>query len=156
MTSEIRKRRWKQIALGVATTVVVFQLANAGLWPEQGPSKTRKGSERQPSARTSTEANPYGVQFRDVTKQSGIHFHHERAASDQRLYLETMGAGVAWIDYNRDGFLDAFFVNSGYTPFFHPEQPPQPALYRNNGAGPFTDDTQQAGIRPDGTFFFGV
>ena len=50
-------------------------------------------------------------------------------------------------------FLDAFFVNSGYTPFFHPEKPPQlPALYRNNGDGTFTDVTQHAGIRTDGTF----
>jgi hypothetical protein len=156
MTSEIRRRRWKRITLGVASTVVVFQLANADLWPAQGPSKTRKGSERQPSARTSTEANPYGVQFRDVTKQSGIHFHHERAASDQKLYLETMGAGVAWIDYNQDGYLDAFFVNGGFTPFFHPEKAPQPALYRNNGDGTLTDVTEKAGIRTNGTFFFGV
>ena len=102
------------------------------------------------------EVNPFGVQFHDVTQQAGIYFHHERAASDQKLYLETMGAGVAWLDYNQDGFLDAFFVNSGYTPLFHPEKPPQPALYRNNGDGTFTDVTQQAGIRADGTFFFGV
>ena len=101
-------------------------------------------------------ANPFAVQFRDVTQQAGIRFHHERAASDQKLYLETMGAGVAWLDYNQDGFLDAFFVNSGYTPFFHPEKPPQPALYRNNGDGTFTDVTQEAGIHSDGTFFFGV
>jgi hypothetical protein len=67
-----------------------------------------------------------------------------------------MGAGVAWIDYNQDGWLDAFFVNSGLTPFFHPEKAPQPALYRNNGDGTFTDVTEQAGIRTDGTFFFGV
>jgi enediyne biosynthesis protein E4 len=111
---------------------------------------------RAAAAEKSVDANPFGVQFHDVTKQAGIHFHHERAASDQKLYLETMGAGVAWIDYNRDGFLDAFFVNSGYTPFFHPQKPPQPALYRNNGDGTFTDVTQQAGIRADGTFFFGV
>jgi enediyne biosynthesis protein E4 len=101
-------------------------------------------------------ANPFGVQFHDVTKQAGIHYHHERAASEQKLYLETMGAGAAWIDYNQDGFLDAFFVNSGYTPFFHSEKPPQPALYRNNGDGTFTDVTEQVGIRTDGTFFFGV
>src|SRR3984885_12312255 len=43
--------------------------------------------------------NPYHVEFRDVTSAAGIHFHHERAASPQRLYLETMGAGGAWIDY---------------------------------------------------------
>ena len=67
-----------------------------------------------------------------------------------------MGAGVGWIDYDQDGFLDIFFVNSGYTPFFHPGQPPQPALYRNNGDGTFTDVTAKSGIHTDGTFFFGV
>ena len=104
----------------------------------------------------SDSANPYHVQFADVTASSGIHFHHERAASDQKLYLETMGAGVGWIDYNQDGFLDAIFINSGNTPFFHPSTPPQPALYRNNGDATFTDVTASSGIHSDGTFFFGV
>jgi hypothetical protein len=104
----------------------------------------------------SNDANPFNLQFRDVTRESGIHFRHERAASPQRLYLETMGAGVAWIDYNQDGYLDAFFVNSGFTPFFHPAQVPQPALYRNNGDGTFTDVTDASKIHSDGTFFFGV
>lgn len=97
--------------------------------------------------------NPYHIEFRDVTSAAGIHFHHERASSPQRLYPETMGAGVAWIDYNQDGFLDAFFVNSGYTPNYHPLLPPQPALYRNNRDGTFTDVTEQSGIHSDGTFF---
>jgi hypothetical protein len=100
--------------------------------------------------------NPFGVHFHDVTSEAGIHFHHERAASEERLYLETMGAGVGWIDYNQDGLLDAIFVNSGYTPLFHPATPPQPALYRNNGDGTFTDVTEKSGIQSDGTFFFGV
>jgi hypothetical protein len=100
--------------------------------------------------------NPYHVEFRDVTSAAGIHFHHERASSPQRLYPETMGAGVAWIDYNQDGYLDAFFVNSGYTPNYHPLVAPQPALYRNNRDGTFTDETEQSGIKSDGTFFFGV
>src|ERR1700723_3508781 len=100
--------------------------------------------------------NPYRVQFRDVTSEAGIHFHHERAASPQKLYLETMGPGVAWIDYNNDGYLDAFFVNSGLTPFFHPDSAPQPALYRNNRDGTFTDVTAESKIHTDGTFFFGV
>lgn len=101
-------------------------------------------------------ANPFHVQFVDVTRQAGIHFHHERAASKEKLYLETMGAGVAWLDYNQDGCMDAFFVNSGDTPLFHPSRPPQPALYRNNCDGTFTDVTAQSGIHSDGTFFFGV
>jgi enediyne biosynthesis protein E4 len=104
----------------------------------------------------SEHANPYHVQFRDVTSAAGIHFHHERAASPEKLYLETMGAGVAWIDYDQDGYLDAFFVNSGDTPFFHPPTPPQPALYHNNRDGTFTDVTAKSGIHTDGTFYFGV
>ncbi len=107
-------------------------------------------------AQAAANANPFGVHFRDVTATAGIHFHHERAASEQKLYLETMGAGVAWLDYNQDGFMDLFFVNSGWTPYFHPAKAPQPALYRNNGDGTFTDVTEQAGIQTDGTFFFGV
>jgi hypothetical protein len=103
-----------------------------------------------------TAKNPTAVQFQDVTNKSKILFHHERAASDQKLYLETMGAGVGWIDYDQDGFLDIFFVNSGFTPAFHPATPPQPALYRNNGDGTFTDVTAKAGIHTDGGFFFGV
>ena len=106
--------------------------------------------------RRSEAANPFHVQFRDVTREAGIHFHHERAASAEKLYLETMGAGVAWIDYNQDGYLDAFFVNSGYTPYFHSAEPPQPALYRNNGDGTFTDVTAASKIHTDGTFFFGA
>ncbi len=105
------------------------------------------------SAKTPAAKSP-DVQFRDVTEAAGIHFRHERAASDQKLYLETMGAGVGWIDYDQDGFLDIIFVNSGDTPFFHPAQPPQPALYHNNGDGTFTDVTAKSGIHTDGTFFF--
>lgn len=103
-----------------------------------------------------TTENPYHVEFRDVTREAGIHFHHEGAKSAQKLYLETMGAGVAWLDYNQDGYMDAFFVNSGDTPYFHPATPPQPALYRNNGDGTFTDVTAESKIHADGTFFFGV
>jgi len=103
-----------------------------------------------------SSSNPYNVQFTDVTAASGIHFRHERAASDQKLYLETMGAGAGWLDYNQDGYLDAILINSGYTPFFHPPAAPQPALYRNNRDGTFTDVTAASGIRSDGTFFFGV
>lgn len=103
-----------------------------------------------------SSANPYGIQFEDVTHAAGIRFSHERAASKEKLYPETLGAGVAWIDYNQDGWLDAFFVNSGYTPLFRPATPPQPALYRNNGDGTFGDVTSDSLIRTDGTFYMGV
>jgi hypothetical protein len=72
--------------------------------------------------------NPYNVQFVDVTQKSGIRFHQERAASTEKLYVETMGSGVAWLDYNQDGLMDALFVNSGYTPLFHSGPEPFSAI----------------------------
>ena len=84
-----------------------------------------------------TPAPSFDIRFEDVSEAAGIRFHHERAASVEKLYLETMGAGVGWIDYDGDGLLDAFFVNSGATPHFQPSTPPQPALYRNLGDGTF-------------------
>jgi enediyne biosynthesis protein E4 len=142
-------RRLAFIAVGVlliANPDLVGRLASES-WGAQRASRSPKEV---------TQANPFHVQFVDVTREAGIRFHHERAASPQKLYLETMGAGVAWLDYDQDGFQDAFLVNSGYTPYFHPSQPPQPALYHNNGDGTFTDVTAKSGIHSDGTFFFGV
>ena len=101
-------------------------------------------------------APSFDVRFEDVTRAAGIVFRHERAASSEKLYLETMGAGVGWIDYDQDGFQDAFFANSGATPHFKPASPPQPALYRNNGDGTFTDVTAKSGLMGPGFFFFGV
>ncbi len=102
-------------------------------------------------------APSFDVRFDDVSQASGIRFRHERAASKEKLYLETMGAGVGWIDYDQDGFLDAFFANSGATPHFTPPAPPQPALYRNNGDGTFSDVTQKSGLGVGPRlFFFGV
>ena len=99
----------------------------------------------------------FPVSFEEVSRAAGIRFRHERAASREKLYLETMGAGVGFIDYDQDGFLDAFFANSGATPHFQPKDPPQPALYRNNGDGTWSDVTEQAGLRVGpGFFFFGV
>jgi hypothetical protein len=96
------------------------------------------------------------ARFDDVTAESGIRFRHERAASVEKLYPETLGAGVAWLDADQDGWLDALFVNSGFTPLFRPPLPPQPALYRNNGDRTFTDVSAASGLRGDGTFYMGV
>ena len=99
----------------------------------------------------------FAVRFEDVSQAAGITFRHERAASKEKLYLETMGAGVGWLDYDQDGLLDAFFVNSGATPEFQPGTPPQPALYRNLGDGTFVNVTEKAGLAVGpGFFFFGV
>jgi enediyne biosynthesis protein E4 len=105
---------------------------------------------------SSSDANPLDVQFVDVTKQSGILFTHERAASPDKLLVEVMGPGCAWLDYNNDGLLDALFINSGRTPNFHPFSIPQPKLFRNNGDGSFTDVSATAGLKISDGFFIGA
>jgi hypothetical protein len=103
------------------------------------------------------EVLTFDIRFEDVSEAAGIDFQHERAASKEKLYLETMGAGVGWIDFDQDGYLDAYFVNSGATPEFQPPTPPQPALYRNLGDGTFVDVTERTGLTVEsGFFFFGV
>jgi len=135
--------------LRLAAGILLRSAGNAA----QDAKSPRTGKVAAEASSKKAGANRYSVQFRDVTGPAGIRFHHERATSEQKLYTETMGAGVAWMDYNQDGWLDAFFVNSGFTPFFHPDRAPQPALYRNNGDGTFTDVTEQAGIRNRGDIF---
>jgi enediyne biosynthesis protein E4 len=96
------------------------------------------------------------VQFQDIRKAAGITFVQDSAESDQKYYLETMGSGVAWLDYNQDGLMDLYFVQSGATSAYKPSHPLRSALYRNNGDGTFTDVTEKAGVGGEGHFGQGV
>jgi len=92
------------------------------------------------------EARPSGpVQFADITAQAGIHFTHNNGAFGKKYLPETMGSGVCFIDYDRDGFEDIFLVNSMDWPD-HKTRTSYPALYHNNGDGTFTDVTRKAGL----------
>src|SRR4051794_22286231 len=77
---------------------------------------------------------------------SGITWTHENAMSPDRYLPETMGPGVAFFDYDNDGWLDIFMVNSGPCDFYQPQAPLKNALYKNNRNGTFTDVTDAAGV----------
>jgi hypothetical protein len=68
---------------------------------------------------------------------------------------ETTGAGCAFLDYDNDGWMDIYLVNSGRCDFFDPNPPLRNALYRNNRDGTFTDMTEKAGV-PGGGYGMGV
>ena len=97
-----------------------------------------------------------GVRFTDVTLQAGIRFKHVNSASGRMYYVETAGAGCAFLDYNNDGKLDIYLVNGATLPGFKPERPITGALYRNNGDGTFMDVTAQAGVAAEGIYGMGV
>ena len=69
---------------------------------------------------------------------------------------EAFGPGVAFLDYDNDGWLDIFLVNSGPCDFWKPAQPIRNALYRNNRDGTFTDVTAKAGVAGGAAFGMGV
>ena len=75
--------------------------------------------------------------------------------SPQRYLPETVGAGCAFLDYDNDGWLDIYLVNSGPCDFYQPAQPLRNALYKNNRDGTFTDVTRAAGVE-GGTFGMGA
>ena len=96
------------------------------------------------------------VHFTDIRKAAGITWKQDSTESDQKYYLETMGTGVAWIDYDQDGLLDLYLVQAGATDAYKPSTPLHSALYRNNGDGTFTDLTAKAGVGGDGHYGQGV
>ena len=98
-----------------------------------------------PQTRAKIDVPP--IPFTDVTKASGIRFTHQTGASGKKLLPETMGGGVAVLDYDGDGKPDILFINSGFWPGeTSKEPPPSLALYRNKGDGKFEDVTVSAGL----------
>jgi len=85
------------------------------------------------------------ITFRDITQQAGIRFVHNNAASGKKYLPETMGPGVAFIDYDNDGWPDIFLVNGTDWPS-RPSKHSTPKLYHNNHDGTFTDVTHKAGL----------
>ena len=85
------------------------------------------------------------VQLRDVTQQAGLRFVHNNGAFGKKFLPETMGPGVAFIDYDNDGWPDIFLVNGMDWPG-HAKKHTTPKLYHNNHDGTFTDVTHRAGL----------
>src|ERR1700687_5225285 len=77
---------------------------------------------------------------------SGISWVHINGRSPEMYLPETTGAGCAFFDYDNDGWMDIYLVNSGACDFYNPNPPLRSALYRNNRDGTFTDVTEKAGV----------
>jgi hypothetical protein len=108
-----------------------------------------------PAQRQSGAAKP-GVAFEEVPPTaSGITWVHNNAHSTEHHLPETVGAGCAFFDYDNDGWMDIYLVNSGASDFYTPTMPLKNALYHNNHDGTFTDVTDRAGLAC-GRFGMGV
>ena len=94
---------------------------------------------------TNAQSAEAGVTFQDVTAKAGIHFVHNNGAFGKKFLPETVGPGVAFIDYDHDGWPDIFLVNGTDWPG-HGQKHTTPKLYHNNHDGTFTDVTHKAGL----------
>jgi len=84
--------------------------------------------------------------FTDVTASAGIQWKHVNGESEDRTLIEPLGAGVAFVDVDKDGLLDIFLAAGGQTPHGRGSSPPRNALYRNLGNGKFEEVAAKWGI----------
>ena len=90
------------------------------------------------------------IQFADVAKTAGLDFQHASGSAEKKYLLEVDGGGVAWIDYDRDGWPDLYLVNGGrWEELLAGKRTVSNALFRNNGDGTFTNVTAPARVAGD-------
>jgi hypothetical protein len=117
------------------------------------------------SALAAASADP-AVQFADITQAARIDFKHGNSATPAKYLIETMGGGVALVDYDNDGRLDVFFTNGAkLVDPMAPGKLPDKAdpgfwnrMYRQTQDGAFVDVTEKAGLTgmPQNQYGMGV
>jgi enediyne biosynthesis protein E4 len=103
----------------------------------------------KPLPRGKPSGLPWHARFVDIAEQAGLRDPVIYGGAAHKTYiLETVGCGIAFIDYDNDGWLDIFMLSGTRL-----ENPPAGAhnrLYKNNRNGTFTDVTEQAGLKHSG------
>jgi enediyne biosynthesis protein E4 len=100
-----------------------------------------------PGPKSPIEGTPLGVSFVDVVKGSGLDVETIFGGVGKNKYLlETTGCGLAFYDYDNDGWLDLFFVNGWRLEGFAKGKEPHCRLFKNNRDGTFTDVTKGSGL----------
>lgn len=104
----------------------------------------------QAPAQLERNIKPPRTEFHEEAQQRGIDFQHENGAVGNRMLPETMGSGVAFIDYDNDGDQDLIFANGKNWPWNEKIDSTQ-HIYANDGKGYFTDVSQELGL--DDSFY---
>src|SRR5688500_19301651 len=98
------------------------------------------------AATVAAQPSPQGTPpFRDVTKEAGITFEHH-ADPEKKYIVESMSGGVALFDFDRDGLLDIYLVDSLTVDTAENPKAARSAVYRNRGGFKFEDVTDRAGV----------
>ena len=138
-----RAFRWSAVA-----AILLIGIACGAIWyakRKRAAAPTKVTSISAPAAAKQAAGKIPSVSFKDVTKESGITFVHNNGAYGDKLLPETMGSGVAFVDFDSDGDHDLLFVNSTSWPWKGGKATTS-ALYRNDGKGKFEDVTAGSGL----------
>src|SRR6516165_10452742 len=136
---------------GYLSTVLLLVTGLGGLalylglggWGPQART-LEQGGRKQPAT---SDASLTPDQFVEVSAQAGIHFTLTSGGPEKRYIIEAKGGGgIAWIDYDNDGFPDLFLVNGSTFEQWRKRTSPRSALYHNNGDGTFTDVSKGSGL----------
>jgi hypothetical protein len=151
MLSSVTPRMRKLIYLGAVPILALAAGLGVTAWNHYRTPDTPL-SDPEPLSKGSPD-NPVRIQFRELAKAAGITFTHQHSETDLHYVPEIMGSGVAWLDYDQDGYMDLLFIQGGQfppDPAHQPRTPPTCRLYRNMGDGTFADVTEKAGLwHPD-------
>ena len=103
------------------------------------------------ASRLLLDENP-PIRFEDLAKSAGIHFKHEAGFTNMHYFPEIMGGGVAWLDYDQDGYMDLLLIQGGKFPPTASAKPQAATsrLFRNQGDGTFIDVTEKVGLLHSG------
>ena len=93
-----------------------------------------------------------GVQFIDVAKEAGLNTMNVWGGIDRKRYIiEAKGSGLAFFDYDNDGWLDIYLTNgTRFNANWKPGEEPTSHLYKNNRDGTFTDVSAKSGLARTG------
>jgi hypothetical protein len=132
----------------IGSLAVVLAVAGGGVlyFTTRNPEKTKGKVPEQDIVKPREVVAVPNVRFVDITEKAGIRFKHVNGAFGQKLLPETMGSGVAFIDFDGDGLQDILLVNGRPWPGDEKDPPPTLALYRNKGDGTFEDVTAAVGL----------
>ncbi len=140
------RRGWT--AAGLTGTLLALAALLGACGSGEAMAPQTQGADAPPGVR---------VWFNETASAAGLSFRHAAGGRDKRQIYEANSGGVAWLDYDGDGHLDAYLVGGARTlaGSLAPGAPPAGALFRNTGDGRFVDVTLAAGLA-DGRWGMGV
>jgi enediyne biosynthesis protein E4 len=121
-------------------------------WNRSLMLEAAQAPKKAPGAHSAGAASAGGVKFVDVAKEAGLNTVNVWGGIDRKRYIiEAKGSGLAFFDYDNDGWLDIYLTNgTRFDANWKPGEEPTSHLYKNNRDGTFTDVTARSGLARTG------